>query len=158
MSSEVDLALDRSVCQQVAQHLSLILSDTYLLYTKTQNFHWNMIDTRFYFLHKLLEEQYEELAKAIDELAERIRMLGEKSPGSMKQFLERTTLIESEGDLTADEMLANLMKDHEALCRYLRERISHCSKLGDEGTADLFIAQLRFHEKSAWILRSHLEE
>lgn len=152
---KIKLDLDKSVCQQIAQHVSLILADTYVLYTKTQNFHWNVVDPRFYGLHRFLEDQYKALAEGIDELAERIRMLGEKTPGSMRQFLERTTLTERNGDLTGEEMLLDLLNDHETLCRYIREIIPLCSKLGDEGTADLFTSRLRSHEKSAWMIRSH---
>jgi starvation-inducible DNA-binding protein len=149
-------SLDQSVRQQIAQFLSLILADTYVLYVKTQNFHWNVIDPRFYSLHQFLEKQYEELADALDELAERVRMLGERSPGSLKQFLEMTSLKESDGDLNGDDMLQQLLTDHEIICGQLRERIDQSSELGDEGTADLLIQRLRAHEKSAWMLRSHL--
>lgn len=152
---EVKIALDESVRQQLAQHLSLILADTFVLSTKTQNFHWNVKDPRFYSIHLFLEKQYEELAEAIDEIAERIRILGERSPGSLKQFIDMTSLKESDGNLSADKMLHELLKDHETLCRYIRERIELAAKLGDEGTADLLIQRLRAHEKSAWMLRSH---
>ncbi|MBS4164502.1 Uncharacterized protein PRO82_001831 [Candidatus Protochlamydia amoebophila] len=151
----INLNLDQSVRQQIAQFLSLILSDTYVLYVKTQNFHWNLIDSRFYALHNFLEKQYKELAEATDELAERIRMLGEQAPGSLKQFLEMTSLKESDGDLGGDDMLQQLLKDHESICSHLRERIDQSSELGDEGTADLLIQRLRGHEKAAWMLRSH---
>lgn len=152
------IGLDESVRQQIAQHLSLLLADTYVLYTKTQNFHWNIIDPRFYSLHLFLEKQYEALAEEIDEIAERIRKLCMPAPGSLKQFLEMTSLKESNGDLSGDEMIQVLLDDHEAVCRFIRERISLVSKLGDEGTADLLIQHLRFHEKSAWMLRSQLTD
>jgi len=153
---EIHIALNESVRQQLAQHLSLILADTYVLYAKTQNFHWNIQDHRFYSLHLLLEKQYEELSEAIDEIAERIRMLGERSPGSLQQFINKSSLKESEEDMGGDEMLQDLLNDHETLCRYIRERIALASKLGDEGTADLLIHRLRAHEKTAWMLRSHV--
>lgn len=150
------LGLEETICQQLAQNLGLILADTYVLYAKTQNFHWNVTDPRFYFLHQLFEKQYQELAEAIDEIAERIRILGERSPGTLKQFIEMSSLKETDGDISADEMLEALLKDHETLCLYIRERIELATKLGDEGTADLLIQRLRAHEKSAWMLRSHL--
>jgi starvation-inducible DNA-binding protein len=153
---EVNIALAESVRQQLAQQLRLILADTYVLYTKTQNFHWNVTDPRFYSLHVFWKKQYEELAEAIDEIAERIRMLGERCPGSLKQFIDMSSLKESDGDISADEMLRELLEDHEALCRFIREPIEHASKLGDEGTTDLLIQRLRTHEKNAWMLRSHL--
>lgn len=153
---EINIALQGSVRQQIAQNLSLILADTYVLYTKTQNFHWNITDPRFYSLHLLLEKQYEGLADALDDIAERIRMLGERSPGSLRQFIEMSSLEESIGDIDGDKMIEILLNDHESLARFIRERISLASKLGDEGTADLLIQRLREHEKFAWMLRSHL--
>jgi starvation-inducible DNA-binding protein len=153
---EINIDLEDCVRQQIAQNLSLILADTYILYTKTQNFHWNVTDPRFYSLHLLLEKQYEELAQALDDIAERIRMLGERAPGSLKQFIDMSSLKESTADIGADEMLEILLNDHETLSRFIRERISLAGKLGDEGTADLLIQRLRAHEKSAWMLRSHL--
>lgn len=152
----IHLGLESSVWQQIAHHTSLILADMYVLYVKTQNFHWNVIDSRFYSLHQFFEEQYKDLAEAIDEVAERIRMLGERTPASLKQFLDTTSLKESNGDLSGDEMIQDLLTDHETLIRNLREGIAYTSKLGDEGTADLFIQRLRAHEKTAWMLRSHL--
>lgn len=152
----IQIGLDENIRRQVSQNLGLILADTYVLYTKTQNFHWNVIDPRFHSLHVFWEKQYEELAEGIDEIAERIRILGERSPGSLKQFLDMTSLNESDGDLSGDEMLEVLLNDHETLCRFIRERIALAAKLGDEGTADLLIQRLRFHEKTAWMLRSHL--
>lgn len=153
---QVNLDLDQSIRQQLAQMLGLILADMYVLYTKTQNFHWNVVDSRFYSLHLFFEKQYEALAEAVDEVAERIRMLGQKTPATLKQFLEMSSLKESKEDFSGDEMIADLLNDHEALARLLRDRIQYATKLGDEGTADLLIQQLRFHEKTAWMLRSHL--
>lgn len=153
---KINTNLDEKVRQQLSQNLGLVLADTYLLYTKTQNFHWNLKDPRFYSLHLFFEKQYEELAEALDEIAERIRMLGEQSPGSMKQFLEMSNLKESDGNLKGDEMIQELLKDHESLIRFVRERIDLSQDLGDEGTADLLIKRVREHEKHAWMLRSHL--
>ena len=150
--------LEQSACQQIAQIIGQILADTYILYVKTQNFHWNMIDPRFHFLHVMLEEQYKELAEEIDELAERIRMLRLRSPGSMHQFLELGTLEEAANNLPGNEMIRQLMHDHDTLANHIRPRIEEVIKLGDEGTGDLLISQLRFHEKTAWMLRSHFIE
>lgn len=150
--------IDRSACQQNAQTLSQILADTYVLYLKTQNFHWNVTDERFHSMHEMFEEQYKQLAEAIDELAERIRMLKLKAPGSMRQFLEMTTLDEAENDLSGNDMIRALCHDHEALARHIRPKIQETIKLGDEGTGDLLIQHLRMHEKAAWMLRSHFIE
>ncbi len=148
------IGLEESVRKQIAHKLNLILADTYILYTKTQNFHWNIIDPRFYSLHLFFEKQYEELAEAIDEIAERIRMLGEQAPGSLKQFLEMTSIKESSALLHAPQMTKELLDGHESMIRYLREIIDLASKLGDEGTADLLIQRLRAHEKHVWMLSS----
>lgn len=139
----------------IVQRLSTILADNFVLYTKTLNFHWNVVDERFYQLHKLFEEQYEELDAANDELAERIRMLGQKTPASLKSFLSLTSLKETEGTLTGNQMLEALVKDHEAVIKKLHEGIVFANDHGDEGTGDLLIQRLRAHEKMAWFLRSH---
>jgi len=148
--------IDATTSQEISQKLSQVLANTYVLYTKTQNFHWNLEDTRFYSLHLLFEKQYTELAEALDEIAERMRMIGEKSPGSMRQFLELTTLEESDNELSGDEMIRELMEDHTTLANTLRPIISDANKKGDDGTADMLIQLLRSHEKNAWMLRSHL--
>jgi len=153
----INIGLDKTIRQQLSQQLNLLLADTYVLYTKTQNFHWNIVDPRFYFLHLFLEELYKELAEDIDELAERIRMLGGRSPGTLKQFLDMTSLKETVKELSGNEMLQKLLSDHESLCCLVREKIELTGQLDDEGTKDLLIKKLRFHEKSAWMLRSHLE-
>ena len=150
------LNLSAKATQELSSILGGILADTYVLYTKTQNFHWNIVDPRFYALHKFLEEQYEELSEAIDEIAERIRMIGHRAPGSLKQFLALTSLKEANGEMNAEEMIQVLTEDHETLIQALREKIRKASDLADEGSADLLIQRIRAHEKFAWMLRSHL--
>lgn len=150
-------ALDRKSCEETAQMLSLVLANTYLLYTKTQNFHWNLIDVRFYSLHLLFQKQYEELAEALDTIAERLRMIGKRAPGSMREFIELADLEESEGNLSGNEMLRKLMEDHLFCSNTLRSLVRDAADLGDEGTSDLFVSLLRAHEKNAWMLRSHFE-
>jgi starvation-inducible DNA-binding protein len=151
----VDPVVDKSARQQIAQNLAQVLADTYILYVMTQNFHWNIIDPRFYSLHKMFQEQYEDLAKAIDDLAEQIRILDIKAPGSMRQFLEMGTIEEVNANLNGDEMIKQLLQSHETLCKHIRPLISKFQTFGDEGTADLLIERLRVHEKTAWMLRSH---
>ena len=151
------VTLDRAASKQIAHELSIFLADSYLLYVKSQNFHWNVTDARFFSLHKFLEEQYEELAEAIDVIAERVRALGEKAPGSMQQFLNLTRLEESPPTLSADEMLKTLLNNHESIIEWLRTHIEETANRGDQGTADLYINRLRTHEKTAWMLRSHLK-
>jgi starvation-inducible DNA-binding protein len=153
---EINIGLTDSVRQQIAQNLSLLLADMYILCVKTQNFYWNVVDPRFYSLYLFFKKEIQVLEEGISEIGERIRELGEFVPGSLKQFLNMTSLTESDGDLIAEDMLTELLKDHEMICRFLRDRIVLASRLGDEGTAKLLIQHLCTHEKSAWILRSHL--
>lgn len=155
--SQQSLVLEQKTNQEFTSFLGLFLSDTYVLYVKTQNFHWNIVDPRFYFLHKMLEEQYRELAEAADLIAERIRALNEKSPGSMNEFLRLSSLREAEEKVyTGDEMIQILAEDHEALSRCLQEKVDEASKLHDDGTVDILISRIRSHDKTAWLLRSHL--
>lgn len=154
----VNIGLSASTIKKISDTLRLVLADTYVLYVKTQNFHWNLIDPRFYPLHKMLEEQYEKLAEAVDQVAERIRALGAISPGSLKEFLNLTSLKESDGILSGDSMLKDLLKDHETVIKALRKGIHEANSLGDDGTGDLLIELIRDHEKTAWILRSHVEK
>lgn len=146
---------ERSATQSVVDTLITCLADTYVLYVKTQNFHWNVVDPRFAMLHKLFEKQYEELAEAIDTLAEQIRKLDELAPASMRQFIEMSTLEEASNDLTGDQMLKQLAADHESLCKALPEWIDHSINKGDQSTADLYIQRLHEHQKAAWMLKSH---
>lgn len=147
--------LEKGARQKTAESLAHLLGDSYVLYVKTQNFHWNVTDPRFISLHEFFEEQYKELAEAVDMIAERIRALNFKAPGSMSQFLELACLSEASNDLTADAMLRQLIEDHETIANQLRPWIPETQKLKDEGSADLFIERLRAHEKAAWMLRSH---
>lgn len=143
--------------EQVVQYLIQLQANTYVLYVKTQNFHWNIVGEGFYFLHKMLEEQYEELAEASDMIAERLRAVEKNALGSMRQFLEHTSLEEAENSgYTAMEMIEQLVNDHQAIARELRGWFSEASKKNEDATADLFIERLRAHEKTAWMLRSHL--
>jgi starvation-inducible DNA-binding protein len=143
-----------NVTEATAMELAKLLSDTYVLYIKTQNYHWNLVDPRFASLHKMFEEQYEELAEAVDMIAERIRMIGHHTPGSMRAFLSHTRLEESEEDIDGNQMIVQLLSDHETIIHELRHQISETQKKGDEGTADLMIQRLRAHEKTAWMLKS----
>lgn len=147
---------DSDNSSKIISHLSRFLADTYVLYLKTQNFHWNLKDPRFYSLHLLFETQYKDLADAVDEIAERIRMLHQATPASMREFLKLTHLKEAAGSYTGDKMIAELCQDHKEIAAFLRTHIEAVQKLGDEGSADLMIQRLRIHEKAAWFLRSHL--
>ena len=153
-----DLGLKDSARKGVADLLAGVLADEYVLYTKTRNFHWNVTGPRFHDLHKFLEGQYEALDVVIDDVAERIRSLGEVSPGSLSEFLSATRLKEAAGKaLPADDMLGTLLTDHESLIKSLRKDVDRCGGLGDVGTQDFLTGLLEQHEKHAWMLRSSLE-
>lgn len=151
----VKKTLDDKTIVQITQKLAHFLSDTYVLYIKTQNFHWNMSGPEFFMYHRLLEEQYKELAEAIDELAERIRMLGQLAPGSMKQFLELSSLKESPVTLKWDAMIKELVGAHEEMIEHCHALIAFTDEVEDQGTSDLLIERIRAHSKQAWLLRSH---
>lgn len=150
--------LSDDTINKITTKLRHFLSDTFVLYVKTLNFHWNMVSTEFYMYHRLLQKQYEELAEAADELAERIRMLGHPSPGSMKEFLQLTCLKESATHLPVEEMIRKLVGDHEKLIEHCHALIQFTEEVLDQGTADLLIGRIRSHSKQAWLLRSHLEK
>ncbi|HEX2747151.1 MAG TPA: DNA starvation/stationary phase protection protein [Verrucomicrobiales bacterium] len=146
---------DRS---KVTAILSAVLSDQHVLYQKTRNYHWNLTGHRFHTLHELFEKQYRELVEAIDETAERIRMIGGTAPGSMGEFLQHATLKEVKGALIHGEpALESLAADHESCVRMLRKAITEADeKTEDAGTVDFLTQLIRAHEKNAWMLRSHL--
>ncbi len=153
----IKIGISDKNCTQIVKHLSVILSDTYLLYVKTQNFHWNVESTLFHSLHVMFESQYEELQGAVDVLAERIRALGHFSPGSFAQFSSFGNIKESTKVPSAKDMLKQLLADHELLCREIREAIPVLQKLGDDVSVDTLIERLTQHEKTAWMLRSSID-
>lgn len=138
--------------------LGRLLADEHVLYVKTRNFHWNVTGLDFGVLHELFEKQYDALGGTIDEIAERIRMLGGIAPGSMKEFIKLTRLDEQPGGkLEAAKMIAALLSDHESVIRSLRDAIEVAGGAGDAGTNDFLTGLLEDHEKTAWMLRAHLE-
>lgn len=154
-----NLGLATDEREAVIDRLNTVLADEHLLYVKTRSFHWNVTGFEFVSLHALWEEQYNDLQRIGDEVAERVRMLGGRSLGAMQTFLDKTRLTEvTEETLSARAMVAALLDDHEALINYLRKDIDACSEVyGDEGTADLLTGLIRSHEQMAWMLRSLLE-
>jgi starvation-inducible DNA-binding protein len=142
---------------KIGDELAHYLADTYTLYLKTQNFHWNITGPDFYSLHIMLEAQYKELADAVDLIAERIRALNCHTPASFSQFLKLTSLKEETGSLSSKEMIKQLLKDHETVIHHSNIILETAQKAHDEGTVDLLIERLRAHEKTAWMLRSILE-
>jgi starvation-inducible DNA-binding protein len=156
----VNIGLTNQIREQVIGLLNTLLADEHLLYVRTRNYHWNIEGPHFITLHELFEDQYNEIQGLADEIAERARMLGGTPIGTMRAFLDNSRLTETPGEvLNAREMLARLLEDHESIVNYLRNDIQRCTdELNDEGTADLLIATLRNHEKTAWMLRAHLGE
>lgn len=142
--------------QSVAQKLKVLLADSYLLYLKTQNFHWNVTGPNFHSLHVMFEGQYTELADAVDTIAERVRALGQIAPGSFKEFSELTTLNEAGVVSEGSDMLKELSSDHESIIRSLREMMPMVTKVDDEVTLGLLTDRMSVHEKMAWMLRSSL--
>lgn len=143
----------------VVEVLSALLADEYVLYTKTRNYHWNVLGMQFNDLHKFFESQYERLDEVVDEVAERARSLGGRAPGTLAEFGQATRLKEQPGIVpTARDMLANLLADHEAVIRQLRVDLEACAaKYHDAGTQDFLTGLMETHEKMAWMLRSFLE-
>lgn len=143
---------------KIAKTLSALLADTYTLYLKTQNFHWNVTGQNFASLHQLFEEQYTEYAGAVDEIAERIRALGARSPGSFTEFLKESSVSENTESLSSQAMVKELADDQERLRRRAQAVVVAAQEEKDEGTADLGIRRLQVHEKFEWMLRSCVEE
>lgn len=137
--------------------LSALLASSYTLYLKTQNYHWNVTGPMFTTLHTMFEQQYTELAMAVDEIAERIRSLDSFSPGSFSAFAELSTVKEETGRPAAKEMISNLADDQEAIGNAARKVIEAAEAADDQASADLAIRRIDIHEKNAWMLRSHLE-
>lgn len=153
-----NLGLDAKEREGAAALLVPLLADAHVLYVKTRNFHWNVTGPHFAELHKLFEAQYDALAEEIDGIAERIRALGARAPGTMKEFLGHARLKEQPGKQPeAMAMVGQLLEDHEALARRLREEVDLAQEtFHDAGTADFLTGLLEAHEKTAWMLRATL--
>ena len=141
----------------VVEGLERLLADSYTVYLKTHSYHWNVTGPMFTTLHTLFETQYTELALAVDEIAERIRALGAFAPGSYSQFMERATVQEDATVPAATDMIRNLVADHEAIANSARNVIKIANDAEDDASVDLGVRRIDVHEKSAWMLRSHLE-
>ena len=153
----VNIGIEESDRQSIAQGLSRLLADTYSLYLKTHYFHWNVTGPMFHSLHQMFEEEYVELAQAVDDVAERIRTLGAVAPGSYSQFTELSSVPETRDVPNAQEMVRLLVEGNEAVVRTARAAFPAAERAGDEATADLITERMRTHEKTAWMLRSMIE-
>ncbi|MGD9742445.1 MAG: Dps family protein [Dongiaceae bacterium] len=154
----IDIGIKEKDRLKIADGLSHVLADSYTLYLKTHNFHWNVTGPMFNTLHLMFEQQYTELATAVDLLAERIRALDQPAPGSYKQFAKLSTIKEAEGVPAAEEMIAQLVAGQEAVARTARRAFAAAEKGGDQPTADLLTERMQVHEKNAWMLRSLLKK
>jgi starvation-inducible DNA-binding protein len=152
----IDLGMDDGQRKAIADGLARLLADTYTLYLKTHNFHWNVTGPQFNSLHLMFETQYNELALAVDLIAERIRALGEPAPGSYSAFARLSSIAEADGVPKADEMVRILAADQLAVVRTARAVFPLADEAHDEPTADLLTQRMQVHEKTAWMLRANL--
>jgi starvation-inducible DNA-binding protein len=154
--NEVQMGLERVDKKSIAQGLCRVLADTYTLYLKTHKFHWNVQGPLFSSLHLLFEQQYSEMALAVDEIAERIRTLGVLAPGSYREFQSLTSIPEEDHHPNAHEMVRLLAEGHETVAATIRDMFDIPAELGDEPTVDMLTGRLVVHEKATWMLRSIL--
>jgi starvation-inducible DNA-binding protein len=143
--------------KKISDSLAVLLAESYVLYVKTQNFHWNVTGPNFLTLHTLFMNQYVDLAQAIDLVAERIRALGHRAPGTLLEFTALATVKEQKSVPAAEEMLAVMHHDQETLIRTIRRLLSEAEKAKDHTTVDLLVQRLQIHEKAAWMLSSFLK-
>jgi starvation-inducible DNA-binding protein len=152
----LDIGIPEGRRAEIAQGLSRLLADSYTLYLKTHNYHWNVTGPLFNTLHTMFETQYTELATAVDEIAERIRALGFPAPGSYADFAELTSIVEERDQPVAEKMIEQLVVGQETVARTAREVFPLADAANDQPTADLLTQRMRLHEKNAWMLRSML--
>ena len=156
MSPNIGIA--ESERKKIVTILNTLLADEYLLYTKTRNYHWNVVGPQFNDLHKFFEGQYGELNEVIDDMAERARTLGGAATASLTEFRDAARLKEHPGHYpAAEEMLANLLGDHETVIRQLRDDVDTTANAHDMGTSDFLTGLMERHEKMAWMLRAFME-
>jgi starvation-inducible DNA-binding protein len=152
----INIGIEEQDRREIAEGLSKLLADTYTLYLKTHIFHWNVTGPMFQTLHLMFEQQYNELALAVDLIAERIRALGFPAPGTYREFSKLSSISEEEGTHAAEEMIRKLVEGQEAVVRTARSVFPVVDRVGDEPTADLLTQRMQVHEKTAWMLRSLL--
>jgi starvation-inducible DNA-binding protein len=154
--AKIDIGIKEADRARIAQGLSRLLADTYTLYLKTHNFHWNVTGPMFQTLHLMFETQYNELALAVDLIAERIRALGYPAPGTYAEFSKLTSIQEPKGVPGAQDMIRELVAGQEAVVKTARSVFPLVDKVNDEPSADLLTQRMQVHEKTAWMLRSLL--
>lgn len=156
-AQSANLGMSASDQKQIVDGLSVLLADSFTLYLKTHNYHWNVEGPMFRTLHLMFMEQYTEMWNALDEIAERIRALGAHAPGSSKEFSDLATIKESESAPDAMKMVKDLLHGHEAIIKTARKVLEPADHASDEVTTDLITQRLQIHEKTAWMLRSILQ-
>jgi len=154
---DINIGIAPKQREQIATSLSKVLADTYTLYLKTHNFHWNVTGPMFQTLHLMFEQHYMELATAVDAIAERIRALGLPAPGTYRQFGALSAIKEDDGVPKAEDMIRRLVEGHETVARTARSAFAVAEEANDQPTCDLMTQRLQIHEKTAWMLRSLLE-
>jgi starvation-inducible DNA-binding protein len=154
----MDIGIKENDRKKIADGLSHLLADTYTLYLKTHYFHWNVTGPMFNTLHLMFEQQYNELALAVDVIAERIRSLDFYAPGTYREFAKMATIKETDSVPKAEDMIRELVAGHEAVVRTARSVFPAADEAADEASADLLTQRLQLHEKTAWMLRSLLEK
>ncbi|RPJ48388.1 MAG: DNA starvation/stationary phase protection protein [Betaproteobacteria bacterium] len=157
-TAKIDIGIKDRDRKAIADGLSRLLADTYTLYLKTHNFHWNITGPMFQTLHLMFEAQYNELALAVDQVAERIRALGYPAPGTYADYVKLSSIKETAGVPKAEKMIALLVEGQEAIVRTARSVFPVVDRANDEPTADLLTQRMQVHEKTAWMLRSLLEK
>jgi starvation-inducible DNA-binding protein len=155
---KIDIGISKTDRNTIAGGLSKVLADSYSLYLKTHFFHWNVTGPMFQTLHLMFETQYNELALAVDLIAERIRALDHIAPGTYSAYAQLTAIPESKGVPKAKEMIKELVEGHETVARTARSLYPAVQKANDEATADLLTQRIQVHEKTAWMLRSLLAD
>ena len=153
----VNIGIETKQREQIAQSLSKVLADSYTLYLETHNFHWNVTGPMFQTLHLMFEAHYNELALAVDLIAERIRALGFPAPGTYRQFAALSSIKEEDGIPKAQDMIKLLVEGHEAVARTARAAFTIAEDANDQPSCDLLTQRMQLHEKTAWMLRSMLE-
>ncbi len=154
---KVNIGISESDRKSIAEGLARLLADTYTLYLKTHNFHWNVTGPMFRTLHIMFEEQYTELATAVDTIAERMRAIGHYAPGSYREFAKLSSIPEADGVPAAEDMIRQLVEAQETVVRTARSLFPAADKAADEATADLLTQRMQLHEKTAWMLRALLD-
>jgi starvation-inducible DNA-binding protein len=150
----IDIGISESAREEISAGLARLLADTYTLYLKTHNYHWNVTGPMFNTLHLMFEDQYTELALAVDQIAERIRALGYPAPGSYKAYAELTSIAEEDDSPNAETMIRRLVEAQQSVVKTARSILPITGEVNDEPTSDLITQRLQVHEKNAWMLRS----